>query len=989
MAAELSDAWQVAYEQDLRSGDVLGDWLALTGDWSLGADGIIKRGRGAEGVMMLRVPVARGAIRITYEARADASPGDLSLFLGMDGGDYHAAFFFGFGSQGNSVNRLHVPERLGVEGTGPLITPGAWHRATVLRDRGRLSMEVDGSQLFLRDDDPHGLPGPYIGFYCWNEGVFRSIRVENRRDPFMSAILTLAARSRETDWPQAKYEASRLAWGERERSRERDELRREALLPQQRSVAERSVLTASTPATRVGTGSVAAWADGSFVAAHAATDAVGATIQVLASESDARSWQKRSELASDSAPGTSIGITAWGTQSVLLTWAGAGADTVGNSAAGGASRCARSTDGGRRWQTGLTAPVYAPHGPIALADRSLAYLGRGLDERGTPFLGLAKSDDGGKSWELIWQHTLADVEQRGMHAATLAETADGRLIGACCAESSGWAPRGGQYASGQIWCFESSDGGRSWSVPQVTPMRGLPHLSVLSDGRIMCCYAPRGISDAVHERVKPRGQRACFSEDGGRTWDIDREVVLRNDAEDHTHGLPSSVQLDATTLVTLYTQRTLGAAATGFEQTRWQPPPRSTVLPSNAGVSVTLAAPVTVTTGPLNERRWGFYQFPQSGRRTRSGDLVVVYQTADDSHGGGARLPNTPFVSSDEGRTWHEQTEAERDAVCLPFVLADGTELAWQGFARLRASELGMEPVRERVLTGNDTVVDVYRYDDIPADRRRMRMRRRAADGRVEDYEATLAISDLAVRRYKYGYNSEAGTMELPDDLMPIDLPMGDGYSVELADGTLAVAANSALRFRPDGAPMPETSLIVSEDQGRSWHHRSTVFVSDQERGVDVAGEPSITCRADGTLVCVVRSDLGRAPELLRPLWVAISHDDGHTWEPPRRLAPFGVRPRLVTLENGVTACVYGRPGVEVRFTVDPAARDWSDGYTVRAGLGAAPVDSSCGYTSTFVIGPDRLLIAYSDFYERDAGWGLHKAIKVREIRVTPRAIAG
>ena len=299
-----------------------------------------------------------------------------------------------------------------------------------------------------------------------------------------------------------------------------------------------------------------------------------------------------------------------------------------------------------------------------------------------------------------------------------------------------------------------------------------------------------------------------------------------------------------------------------------------------------------------------------------------------------------------------------------------------------------MEPVWERVLTGNDTVVDVYRYDDIPVDRRRMRMRRRAADGRVEDYEATLAISGLAVRRYKYGYNSETGTVELPDDLMPIDLPMGDGYSVELADGTLAVVANSALRFRPDGAPMPETSLIVSEDRGRSWHHRSTVFASDQERGVEVAGEPSITRRADGTLVCVVRSDFGRAPELPRPLWVTISHDDGHTWEAPRRLAPFGVRPRLVTLENGVTACVYGRPGVEVRFTVDPAARDWSDGYTVRAGLGAAPVDSSCGYTSTFVLGPDRLLIAYSDFYERDAGWGLHKAIKVREIRVTPRAVA-
>ena len=158
---------------------------------------------------------------------------------------------------------------------------------------------------------------------------------------------------------------------------------------------------------------------------------------------------------------------------------------------------------------------------------------------------------------------LAEIPGGGFgNELALVETAPGTVLAHLRDDTTGYLL--------ESW---SHDGGRTWSRALRTEIWGYPpHLLKLSDGRILCSYG---------YRRDPMGIRAVLSNDGGRSWDLEHEVVLRDDAVatwgnplgQHCPGdlgYPLSVELPDGTIFTTYyfveADGVVHAAAT-----RWRP----------------------------------------------------------------------------------------------------------------------------------------------------------------------------------------------------------------------------------------------------------------------------------------------------------------------------------------------------------------------------------------------------------------------------------
>ncbi len=90
----------------------------------------------------------------------------------------------------------------------------------------------------------------------------------------------------------------------------------------------------------------------------------------------------------------------------------------------------------------------------------------------------------------------------------------------------------------------STDDGWTWQDLKRSPIWGFPaHCIELQSGRILCVYG---------YRREPYGVRATFSNDGGETWDINHEVIIRNDGQHRDLGYPASIQLDDGNILTIY-----------------------------------------------------------------------------------------------------------------------------------------------------------------------------------------------------------------------------------------------------------------------------------------------------------------------------------------------------------------------------------------------------------------------------------------------------
>lgn len=234
----------------------------------------------------------------------------------------------------------------------------------------------------------------------------------------------------------------------------------------------------------------------------------------------------------------------------------------------GGAEVRRSRDGGKTWRREvLDVPDFVSglmtyhRAASAMANdnglRLVAVYGRRVDSEFSEVF-LIRSDDDGRTWRVrpMYPGGLPDPDL-GFDETALVQTADGAIHALM-------RTRPAEY----LYQATSNDGGLTWSPPRRTSMRGYPaHVLELRDGRLLCVYG---------YRWHPMGIRACVSDDGGKSWLIDQELILRSDGlgSPGDLGYPISHQLPDGRIVTIYYHTTDGQN-THIGTTHWRVPATS------------------------------------------------------------------------------------------------------------------------------------------------------------------------------------------------------------------------------------------------------------------------------------------------------------------------------------------------------------------------------------------------------------------------------
>ena len=212
----------------------------------------------------------------------------------------------------------------------------------------------------------------------------------------------------------------------------------------------------------------------------------------------------------------------------------------------------RSTDGGVTWSSRFGVPVNSPHGPIAVSDGRVLYPGKELwtkEQR----VGVCQSADDGETWKWLAEiPTRPGDDHRHYHELHGVECADGTLV----VHIRNHNPK----HRGETLQTESTDGGKTWSVPHSINVWGLPsHLLRLKDGKLLMSYG--------HRRA-PFGNQARLSSDHGKTW----SEILTISADGHTGdlGYPSTVECQDGSFVTVWYELLKDSPNAQLRQARWR-----------------------------------------------------------------------------------------------------------------------------------------------------------------------------------------------------------------------------------------------------------------------------------------------------------------------------------------------------------------------------------------------------------------------------------
>ena len=387
--------------------------------------------------------------------------------------------------------------------------------------------------------------------------------------------------------------------------------------------------------------------------------------------------------------------------------------------------------------------------------------------------------------------------------------------------------------------------------------------------------------------------------------------------------------------------------------------------------TIHLDYPVVVSMAD-KEEIWGYYQFPILGRAD-DGTLVVSWSMKPDSYktvGKKGDEDYTPMISIDRGKTWYPQDKK----YFAPQQGGYSVSLKNGSFLSIK----------------NPTTKAISNYTNFP---KAVAKIRNYSFYPVEELPDDFQGAYLSKRDLKTGKTSlvhakiqDPGSLRPAiDGLMPV---IWRGNIKQLKDGSLLSGVYSV--YYPDGkgGVLPGAiGFYRSTDDGNNWIVQGHIpFDIDKQIGIltekeKIVGfsEPSFVVLDNDRLICVMRSGSSS------PLYQAFSKDYGKTWTKPQPITPNGVKPQLIKLGNGVLVLASGRPGIQIRFSLDGTGKDWTDPidlipFTKKDG--SYDPDVSCGYPCLLSENDNTFYIVYSDFREHDRNGNERKAIMFRKIQI-------
>lgn len=214
--------------------------------------------------------------------------------------------------------------------------------------------------------------------------------------------------------------------------------------------------------------------------------------------------------------------------------------------------CFRSTDGGLSFSGRIDTIVNSPHGPCQLADGRLLYAGKELwtEEKR---IGVSVSSNDGETWEWLSEIPAREGDQvKDYHELHAIQCASGKIIAQIRNHNAA--------NKGETLQSESTDGGKTWSVPRSIGVWGLPsHLLRLRDNRLLMTYG---------HRRKPFGNQGRISRDEGATWS--EPFLISGDGAGGDLGYPSTVELEDGSFVSVWYEKPGDSPLAQLRQAKWR-----------------------------------------------------------------------------------------------------------------------------------------------------------------------------------------------------------------------------------------------------------------------------------------------------------------------------------------------------------------------------------------------------------------------------------